>query len=106
MGGISIWALGILTILSLNVWADVHPLGMFERFAGKTFFDLFDYATANLIMPLVGLATALFVGWFMAKPAAENEFDMGNGLAYQSFMFVIRFITPAAVLVVFIYNLS
>ncbi len=106
IGGISIWALGILTILSLNVWADVHPLGMFERFAGKTFFDLFDYATANLIMPLVGLATALFVGWFMSKQAAENEFDMGSGLAYNSFMFVIRFITPAAVLVVFIYNLT
>lgn len=105
IGGISIWGLGILTILSLNVWSDVHPLGMFERFAGKTFFDLFDYVTANLMMPLSGLAIAIFVGWFMSKQAGENELDMGNGLAYNLFMFVLRFITPAAVLVVFVYNL-
>ncbi|WP_432470719.1 sodium-dependent transporter [Amphritea sp. HPY] len=105
IGGISIWGLGILTILSLNVWSDVHPLGMFERFEGKTFFDLFDYVTANLMMPLGGLAIAIFVGWFMSKQASENELAMGNGLAYKLFMFVLRFITPAAVLVVFIYNL-
>jgi len=105
IGGISIWGLGILTILSLNVWSDVHPLGMFERFEGKTFFDLFDYVTANLMMPLGGLAIAIFVGWFMSKQAGENELDMGNGLAYNLFMFILRFITPAAVLVVFVYNL-
>lgn len=105
LGGISIWGLGILTILSLNVWSDVHPLGMFERFEGKTFFDLFDYFTANLMMPLGGLAIAIFVGWFMSKQAGENELDMGNGLAYKLFMFVLRFITPAAVMVVFVYNL-
>lgn len=105
IGGISIWGLGILTILSLNVWSDVHPLGMFERFEGKTFFDLFDYVTANLMMPLGGLAVAIFVGWFMSKQAGENELDMGNGLAYNLFMFILRYITPAAVLVVFVYNL-
>nr|WP_238321532.1 sodium-dependent transporter [Neptuniibacter caesariensis] len=106
IGGLSIWCLGILTILSLNVWSDVHPLGMFERFEGKTFFDLFDYVTANLMMPLGGLAIAIFVGWFMSKQAGENELDLGNGLAYKLFMFVLRFITPAAVLVVFVYNLA
>ncbi|MEH6576336.1 MAG: sodium-dependent transporter [Amphritea sp.] len=106
IGGISIWALGILTILSLNVWSDVTPLAMFERFEGKTIFDLLDYVTANLMMPLSGLFIALFVGWSMSKQAAENELSIGNGLAYKAFMFVLRFITPAAVLVVFIYNLS
>jgi NSS family neurotransmitter:Na+ symporter len=106
IAGISVWALGILTVLSLNVWSDVHPLGMFERFEGKTFFDLFDYFTANLIMPLGGLLIALFVGWFMSKQAGENELSIGNGLAYKTFMFVLRFITPAAVMVVFIYNLA
>ena len=105
IGGACIWGLGILTILSLNVWSDVHPLGMFERFEGKTFFDLFDYVTANLMMPLGGLAIAIFVGWFMSKPAAQSDLDMGNGLTYKLFMFVLRYITPAAVLVVFIYNL-
>ncbi|GGB87114.1 transporter [Marinobacterium zhoushanense] len=105
IGGISIWALGILTILSLNEWSGVHPLGFIARFEGKTIFDLFDYATANLMMPLGGFFTALFLGWFMSKQAAENELSFGNPLAFKLFMFVLRFITPAAVLLVFVYNL-
>jgi len=105
IGGGSIWALGILTILSLNVWSDFAPLGMFERFEGKTIFDLLDYVTANLMMPLGGLFIALFVGWFMSKPSAENELSFGSAFAFNCFMFILRYITPAAVLVVFVYNL-
>ena len=105
ISGFLIWALGLLTVVSLNVWSDVHPLGMFERFEGKTFFDLFDFATTNLMMPLGGLAIAIFFGWFMSKSAGQEQLGLGNGLAYKLFMFVLRFITPAAVLVVFLYNL-
>ncbi|MGB0665169.1 MAG: sodium-dependent transporter [Pontibacterium sp.] len=105
ISGFLIWALGLLTVVSLNVWSDVHPLGMFERFEGKTFFDLFDFATTNLMMPLGGLAIAIFFGWFMSKSAGQEQLGLGNGFAYKLFMFVLRFITPAAVLVVFLYNL-
>ena len=37
--------------------------------------------------------------------AGEDELALGNGLAYKGFMFVLRFVTPAAVLVVFVNNL-
>ena len=105
IAGISVWLLGIVTVLSFNVWADVTPLAMFERFEGKTLFDLLDFATANVMMPLSGLFVALFVGWFMSRQAGEDELGLGNGLAYKGFMFVLRFVTPAAVLVVFVNNL-
>ena len=78
---------------------------MFERFEGKTLFDLLDFVTANLMMPLSGLLVALFVGWFMSQQASKDELALGNGLAYNTFMFVLRYLTPAAVLVVFVYNL-
>ncbi|MFT6914907.1 MAG: NSS family neurotransmitter:Na+ symporter [Motiliproteus sp.] len=106
IAGISVWLLGIVTVLSFNVWADVTPLAMFERFEGKTLFDLLDFVTANVMMPLGGLFVALFVGWFMSRQAGEEELGLGNGLAYKGFMFVLRFVTPAAVLVVFFYNLA
>ncbi len=105
IAGCSVWLLGIVTVLSFNVWADVTPLAMFERFEGKTLFDLLDYATAHVMMPLSGLFVALFVGWFMSRQAATDELALGNGLAYKAFMLVLRFITPAAVLVVFVNNL-
>jgi NSS family neurotransmitter:Na+ symporter len=105
IGGVSIWLLGILTILSFNEWADVYPLSFIPAFESKTIFDLLDYVTANVMMPLGGLCIAIFTGWFMSKQAVENQLDIGNRIAFKSFMFVLRFITPAAVAVVFIYNL-
>ncbi|WP_243633740.1 sodium-dependent transporter [Motiliproteus coralliicola] len=105
IAGLSVWLLGIVTVLSFNVWADVTPLAMFERFEGKTLFDLLDFVTANLMMPLSGLLVAVFVGWFMSKQITEGELKLGNGLALNVFMFVLRYLTPAAVLVVFVYNL-
>jgi len=105
IGGIGVWALGILSILSLNEWSGFHPLGFISRFENKTLFDLFDYATANLMMPLGGFFTALFLGWFMSRQAAANELSFGNPPAFKLFIFVLRFITPAAVLLVFVYNL-
>ena len=38
IGGISIWALGITTVLSFNEWSDLHPLSFLPVFEGKTFF--------------------------------------------------------------------
>lgn len=105
MAGISIWLLGLLTILSFNAWSNVYPLSFIPAFESKTFFDLLDYVTANLMMPLGGLLIAIFVGWFMNKQAVENQLDLSNDVAFSLFMFVLRFITPAAVLVVFINNL-
>jgi len=106
IGGISIWLLGMMTILSFNEWADFFPLNFIPAFEGKTVFDLLDYVTANLLMPLGGLLIAIFTGWFMSKQAVKNQLGLGEGAAYQSFMFILRFITPIAVLIVFTYNLS
>ncbi len=102
--GISCWLLGIASILSLNVWSDVTPLGMFERFEGKTIFDLLDFFTASILLPLGGLLVAVFVGWKMSRKALQEELAMTAGtftLWYQT----LRYFTPVAVLAVFIYNL-
>ena len=105
IGGVSIWLLGIATVLSFNEWADFYPLSFLPAFEGKTVFDILDYVTANVMMPLGGLLIALFAGWFMNQQAVQNELDLGDGFAFKSFMFIIRFLTPIAVSVVFFYNL-
>jgi NSS family neurotransmitter:Na+ symporter len=102
--GVLCWALGIASILSLNIWSDVTPLGMFTRFEGKTIFDLLDYFTANIMLPLSGLLTALFVGWFVAKESLKDDLALEGG-AFSLWYNLIRFITPVAVIIVFLYNL-
>ncbi len=98
------WLLGIASILSLNLWSDVTPLAMFERFEGKTIFDLLDYFTANVMLPLSGLLTAVFVGWFVAKESLSNDVTL-SPVMFSLWTHLLRYVTPIAVLVVFVYNL-
>ena len=99
VAGGAVWFLGIATVLSLNVWSDVHPLGMFAAFEGKTIFDLLDYITANIMLPLAGLLAALYVGWVMKKEDVAAELNMSNG-AMTLFWNVTRYATPLAVIIV------
>ena len=105
VAGVAIWALGILSILSLNDWADLHPLGMFPMFAGKTLFDLLDFLTANIMLPLGGLLIALFVGWALGRDAVREELGLSDSGAFRLWHALLRYVTPVGVLVVFVYNL-
>ncbi|MDY7830739.1 sodium-dependent transporter [Aeromonas caviae] len=51
-----IMACGIPVSLSFGPWADYTLFG-------KTLFDLLDYLTSNLMMPLFGLVLTLLLGW-------------------------------------------
>lgn len=93
--GIVTWFLGIGTVFSFNIWSDV-------RFFGKTFFDLLDYVTANLMLPLSGLLIAVFAGWIMRRKATEEEMEVGHGPLYDVWRFLVCYVSPAAVLLVFL----
>ncbi|PAV27551.1 sodium-dependent transporter [Tamilnaduibacter salinus] len=105
VAGVACWALGIASVLSLNLWSDFAPLGSFAMFEGKTIFDLLDFLTANILLPLGGLLVAIFVGWFLSRQALENELSM-SARGFALWHNVLRYFTPVAVAVVFIYNLT
>ena len=96
VSGGTAWTLGLATVLSFNLWADYKPL------FGKTPFEFVDYLTANLMLPLGGLAIALFVGWRMGSAERREEMAMLHPLVYGVWLWVLRVIAPLAVLVVFI----
>lgn len=95
IAGIVTWLLGIGTVLSFNVMSDVK---LFD----KSFFDLLDYLTANIMLPLGGLFTALFVGWVMSRSATRDELDMDDHLGYKVWLFLVRYVTPIGVVIVFL----
>lgn len=98
--GAACWGVGLLSVFSFNHWSKVYPLN-FGIFAGKTFFDVFDYLTANIMLPLGGLLIAIFAAWVMSKDATRDELGIGSGFRYKTWLFVISFITPPAVIFVF-----
>ena len=96
------WGFGLLTIFSFNHWADFHPLWFIPVFANYTVFDLLDYLTANIMLPLGGLFIALFSVWVMKRVDSLEELDMGDGPAFRLWYALVRYFTPLAVLVVFL----
>lgn len=93
--GLAAWALGFGTIFSFNSWSG------FKIF-GHTLFELIDYITANLMLPAGGLAIALFAGWLMKQQHSEQELTMPDPHSYQIWQFLIKYIAPAAVFLVFL----
>jgi NSS family neurotransmitter:Na+ symporter len=90
------YAAGIATALSFNAWADWHPLAGLGGFERATVFDLLDYLTSNLLLPLGGLAIALFAGW--AVPAGILEAELGLGArAGRALRFLLRYVAPAGI---------
>lgn len=96
--GVAAWLIGMLSVFSFNIWSDVMPLGAFKVFEDKTFFDLIDYFTANLLMPLGGILIALFVGWSLKKEHIESELSFSSPAVAQVWLLLMRFVAPAAIL--------
>lgn len=100
-GGIS-WCLGILAVLSLNRWANFFPLGNFQLFAGKTFFDLFDFFVTNLLLPFGGIVIAIFAGWMIRKKFSSDElYGSSPTVWFHVWLFLARFFAPVILILVF-----
>jgi NSS family neurotransmitter:Na+ symporter len=97
-----IWVLGALCSLSLGV------LDGFKVF-GKNIFDLFDFASANVLMLIGGLLVVLFVGWKLGRSIIHDELTNSGGLKIpvwllDTILFLIRFLAPAAIAVIAIFQ--
>lgn len=100
------WLIGVASVLSFNAWNDVTPLGMFDVFAGKTIFDLIDYFTANVMMPVGAILIALFVGWRMKPEVIDSELSFASPLLFNTWLWTIRIVAPLAILGILISGLS
>ncbi len=69
---------------------------------GKNFFDTLNYITGSWMMPISGLLVAIFVGWFMDKKIAKEEYLKGTTLrkGLRLWFFLIRWVAPVGVLII------
>jgi NSS family neurotransmitter:Na+ symporter len=96
VAGMATWLFGLLTVFSFNRWSGFRPL--FD----KTLFDLLDYLTANIMLPLGGLLIAIFAAWKLHQESSIEELAMGDGFSYRLWRGLVRYITPVAVIIVFL----
>ncbi len=91
-----VWLLGLGTVLSFNVWHRELWFGNWN------FFALLDAITADFLLPLVSLLTAIFVGWRMRVEILRVELYREAGLFFSLWRFLLRFIVPAAIVLIFV----
>lgn len=75
---------------------------------GRTVFDLMDFVSSNILLPLGGVLIVIFVGWRLGKAKffeeVTNEGTIKASLKKVIF-FIIRYLAPIAITIVFISGL-
>ncbi|OQY47002.1 MAG: sodium-dependent transporter [Candidatus Parabeggiatoa sp. nov. 2] len=101
--GVAAWLVGFATVFSFNIWSGVHPLSMFSAFKDKTLFNLIEYLTTNIMLPLGGLFIAIFVAWLMKRQIVAEELESSpESFGYRLWQFLLRYVTPLGVGLVFL----
>ncbi len=96
-------AVGSLAALSNSLLADARLFGM-------TFFDLFDFITSNILLPVGGLLLCLFVAWYWGFDRTRDSLTNGgtirNETLVRGFFFMVRFVSPVLILIVLLNGLG
>ena len=88
-----VWSVSLMTTLSFNVLESV------TFFGGLSLFELLDFISANLLLPISGFALAVFAGWKMDVHKFERR------SYFNLWIWVLRYVTAPAVLLIFVLAL-
>ena len=96
-------AVGAVCSLSFGPLANV-------KIFGQGLFDFADIFASNVLLTIGGFLIVLFVGWKMSRADVYDEFTNGgtkkwNVLCFNTVYFLIRYVAPVGVAVLFITNL-
>ncbi len=97
LSSIIYWLVGIAALLSFtNAWKKVLT------FFGKPLFDLLEYTTDSILLPLGGFLIVIFVGYVLqherVKAHLHKPDEMKSALFYNTWRFSIRYIAPIALI--------
>lgn len=96
--------LAILCSLSFGLLGDVTIFG-------RNFFNLSDYISSNILLPLGGMLSSIFVGWIVDRQIIKKEL-MGDNpgkfklAAVKTVVFSLRYITPLGIAAMFLFGLN
>lgn len=94
--------LGVFASLSFGVGKELTLFGF-------TFFDLLDYLTAKIMLPLGGFFTSIFVGWYLDKHIVWEELTNKGTLKvplFKVFILILRYVAPIGIAAIFLNELG
>ncbi len=98
------WVVGMLCSLSLGPLSDLKILG-------KPVFDFLDMFSSNFLLIIGSMLAVLLVGWKMSRKDVWDEFTNGGTLKnnckiFNVLYFIIRYVAPFALLIIFLSNFA
>ncbi|QMU61267.1 MAG: sodium-dependent transporter [Gammaproteobacteria bacterium] len=103
--GLVAWTVGLGTVYSFNSWKKIEVFnGTFLE--GKSFFDILDYLTSNIMLPLGGILICIFAAWIMSEKSRREELKIKHEGAYKLWRILARYITPIGVILIFLHVLG
>jgi NSS family neurotransmitter:Na+ symporter len=90
------FGLGLATVWSFNVWADVRPFAALGILEDRNWFDAIDWITSNLMLPVGGIALAVFLGWTAAGQVLDDEVG-GRGTGLAILRWLLRIVVPGLI---------
>ncbi|MBQ0119830.1 MAG: sodium-dependent transporter, partial [Bacteroidales bacterium] len=94
--------LGALCALSFGVLSEFKIFGM-------TLFELFDYVSSNVLLPLGGIFFSVLMGWVIDRRLVEDELSNHGKLKVRMarpIIFCLKYVAPISIVLVFLYGLG
>ena len=100
----SCFAMGAVCSLSLG------PSGQYLQLFGKTLFDVFDFVTGQIFLPIAGFLTCILIGWFVPHKMVRDEFTNQSTLRighfFHFYLFLVKYVCPLCILFIFLHQLG
>ncbi len=84
--------------------------GQYLQLFGKSLFDVFDFVTGQLFLPLVGFLTCILIGWFVPHKMVRDEFTnqgtLHNVRLFHVYLFLVKYVCPLCILWIFLHQLD
>ncbi len=100
---LAIALLGVPAALSQSLTAETKLFGMNP-------FDLYDFLSSNVMLPLGGILICLFVGWVYGLPQLEKQLSNNGSLdnrgLIRGIFFLVRYVTPLLIALVLLHGLK
>ncbi|GGC62049.1 sodium-dependent transporter [Marinobacter halophilus] len=90
LAGVAVWAAGLATLFSFNLWADV-------QFVGATAFRWLELLTGGILVPLVAILIATFAGWCLTRLYTASILGPAPVIIRKIWYWVMRLVLPVVV---------
>jgi NSS family neurotransmitter:Na+ symporter len=93
------WLLGIGTIVSFNIGKEIKIFNM-------NIFEMLDYLTSNILLPMGGIMITIYVSWLISKESIDSELNIRSTILRRIWYLSARIIAPLAVIFVMLNALG